>query len=203
MFADFFIHRPKFAFVIAIVIMIAGAISLNAIPVNQFPDITPPQVVVTTAYPGASAQVVEESVAAIIEAEINGVDDMLYMSSTSGNDGSYSLTVTFAVGTDPDMATVNVQNRVAQVNAKLPSDVSRQGVVTKKQSSSMLMVINFFSPDNSYDDVFQSNYVSINIQDQLSRISGVGSVSQFGAKDYGMRVWLDPGRLTEIGRAFG
>ncbi|WDE13400.1 efflux RND transporter permease subunit [Thalassomonas haliotis] len=198
MFSDFFISRPKFAFVIAIVIMIAGVISLNAIPVNQFPDITPPQVVVTTAYPGASAQVVEESVAAIIEAEVNGVDDMIYMSSTSGNDGSYSLTVTFAVGTDPDMATVNVQNRVAQVSAKLPNDVSRQGIVTKKQSSSMLMVVNFFSPDNSFDDVYQSNYVSINVQDQLSRINGVGSVSQFGAKDYGMRVWLDPDRLTAL-----
>ena len=198
MFSTFFIHRPKFAFVIAIVMMIAGAISLNAIPVNQFPDITPPQVTVTTSYPGASAQVVEESVASIIEAEINGVDDMLYMSSTSGNDGSYSLTVTFAVGTDPDMATVNVQNRVAQVNAKLPGDVTRQGIVTKKQSSSMLMVINFFSQDNSLDDVFQSNYVSINIQDQLARINGVGSVSQFGAKDYGMRVWLNPDRLTAL-----
>lgn len=198
MFSIFFINRPKFALVISIVIMIAGAIALNAIPVNQFPEITPPQVQVTTSYPGASAEVVEESVAAIIEAEVNGVEDMLYMSSTSGNDGSYSLTVTFAVGTDPDMATVNVQNRVTQANAKLPSEVTQQGVTTKKQSSSMLMVINLFSQDGSLDEVYLSNYASINIQDQLSRINGVGSVSQFGAKDYGMRVWLDPNRLTAL-----
>ncbi len=178
--------------------MIAGALAINAIPVNQFPEITPPQVQVSTSYPGASADVVEQSVAAIIEAEINGVENMLYMSSSSGNDGSYSLTVTFAVGTDPDIAAVNVQNRVAQATAKLPSEVTQQGVVTKKQSSSMLMVINIISSDKEHDDVYLSNYTSIYIQDALSRINGVGNVSQFGAKDYGMRVWLSPERLTAL-----
>ncbi|WP_111977547.1 efflux RND transporter permease subunit [Algibacillus agarilyticus] len=198
MFSLFFINRPKFAFVIAIVIMIAGALAIKAIPVNQFPDITPPQILVTTAYPGASADVVEQSVATIIEAQINGVENMLYMSSSSGNDGSYSLTITFAVGTDPDIAAVNVQNRVVQATAKLPAEVTQQGVVTKKQSSSMLMVINIISSDKNHDDVYLSNYTSIYIQDALSRINGVGNVSQFGAKDYGMRVWLSPERLTAL-----
>lgn len=198
MFSLFFIHRPKFALVISIVIVLAGAIALKAIPVTQFPDITPPQVQVTASYPGASAEVVEQSVAQIIEAQVNGVDDMLYMSSSAGNDGSYSLTITFAVGTDPDIATINVQNRVSQANASLPEEVRRQGVITRKQSSNMLLVINLQSSAPEADELFLSNYASINIQDQLSRISGVGSVSQFGAKDYGMRVWLDPDRLTAM-----
>ena len=198
MFSIFFINRPKFAFVIAIVIMIAGALAINAIPVNQFPEITPPQVQVTTAYPGASADVVEQSVASIIEAEVNGVENMLYMSSSNGNDGSYALTVTFKVGTNPDIAAVNVQNRVAQATAKLPAEVTQQGVTTKKQSSSMLMVINLISSDENHDDVYLSNYSSIYIQDAISRINGVGNVSQFGTKDYGMRVWLSPERLTAL-----
>lgn len=198
MFSLFFINRPKFAFVIAIIIMIAGALALNSIPVNQFPEITPPQVQVTTSYPGASADIVAQSVASIIEAEVNGVEDMLYMSSTNGNDGSYSLTITFKVGTDADIAAVNVQNRVAQATAKLPAEVTQQGVTTKKQSSSMLMVINLVSSDKDHDNVYLSNYSSIYIQDSLSRINGVGNVSQFGAKDYGMRVWLSPERLTAL-----
>ena len=178
--------------------MIAGAIAINAIAINQFPEITPPQVQVTTSYPGASAEVVAESVASVIEAEVNGVENMLYMSSSNGNDGSYALTITFAVGTDPDIATVNVQNRVAQATSKLPSEVTQQGVTTKKQSTSMLMVINLISSNDEHDDVYLSNYASIYIQDSLSRISGVGNVSQFGAKDYGMRVWLSPERLTAL-----
>lgn len=198
MFSLFFINRPKFAFVIAIIIMIAGGLAINSIAVNQFPEITPPQVQVTTSYPGASADVVAQSVASIIEAEVNGVEDMLYMSSSNGNDGSYSLTITFKVGTDADIAAVNVQNRVAQATAKLPAEVTQQGVTTKKQSSSMLMVINLISSDKDHDDVYLSNYSSIYIQDALSRINGVGNVSQFGAKDYGMRVWLSPDRLTAL-----
>jgi len=198
MFSLFFINRPKFAFVISIVIMIAGALAINSIAVNQFPEITPPQVQVTTSYPGASADVVSQSVASIIEAEVNGVENMLYMSSSNGNDGSYALTITFAVGTDPDIAAVNVQNRVAQATSKLPAEVTQQGVTTKKQSSSMLMVINLVSSNPEHDDVYLSNYSSIYIQDALSRISGVGNVSQFGAKDYGMRVWLSPERLTAL-----
>lgn len=198
MLSAFFIDRPKFAFVISIVITLAGIIAINSIPVSEYPEITPPQVQVTTSYPGASATVVQQSVAAPIEAQVNGVDDMIYMSSTSANDGSYSLTVTFAVGTDPDIAAVNVQNRVAVANAQLPQEVTRQGVVTRKQSSSMLLVINLVSPNDTHDELFLSNYASINIQDVLARISGVGSVSQFGALDYGMRVWLDPDRLSSL-----
>lgn len=198
MFSIFFINRPKFAFVIAIVILIAGILAINAIPVNQFPEITPPQVQVTAAYPGASADVVEQSVASIIEAEVNGVENMLYMSSSNGNDGSYILTVTFKVGTDPEIAAVNVQNRVAQATAKLPAEVIQQGVTTKKQSSSMLLVINLVSSNNDHNDVFLSNYSSIYIQDTISRINGVGNVNQLGAKDYGMRVWLSPDRLTAL-----
>ncbi|WP_417427785.1 efflux RND transporter permease subunit [Kiloniella sp.] len=199
MFSALFINRPKFALVISIVISLAGIIALNSIPVAEYPDITPPQVKVTTNYPGANATVVEQSVAAPIEAKVNGVDGMLYMSSTSSNDGSYDLTVTFAVGTDPDIAAVNVQNRVATANASLPAEVTRQGVITQKQSTSMLLVINMVSPDNTQDSLFLSNYASIYIQDSLARINGVGNVSQFGALDYGMRVWLNPDRLTAVG----
>ncbi len=198
MFSAFFINRPKFALVISIVISLAGLIALNALPIAEYPDIAPPQVKVSTSYPGANATVVEQSVASPIEAKVNGVENMLYMSSTSGNDGSYVLTITFAVGTDPDIAAVNVQNRVATANSSLPQDVIRQGVITQKQSTSMLLVVNLVSPDESKDSLFLSNYASINIQDALARINGVGSVSQFGALDYGMRIWLDPDKLTAL-----
>ena len=198
MFSAFFINRPKFALVISIVITLVGIISLQSLPIAEYPDIAPPQVKVTASYPGANANVVEQSVAAPIEAKVNGVDDMLYMSSTSSNDGSYALTVTFKVGTDPDIAAVNVQNRVATANSSLPQDVIRQGVITQKQSTSMLLLINLLSPDNSQDSLTLSNYSSIYIQDALARINGVGSVSQFGALDYGMRVWLNPDKLTAL-----
>ena len=199
MLSGFFIDRPKFALVISIVFLIAGAISINLIPVAEFPDITPPQVQVTTSYPGANATVVEQSVAAPIEAQVNGVDGMIYMSSTSSNSGNYELTVTFEVGTDPDIAAVNVQNRVTIANAQLPQEVRDEGVTTQKQSSNMLLVINLTSPEGSRDALFLSNYASIYMQDRLSRINGVGSVSQFGALDYGMRIWMDPERLTSLG----
>ena len=199
MLSGFFIHRPKFALVISIVFLIAGSIAINLIPVAEFPNITPPQVQVTTTYPGASADVVEQSVAAPIEAQVNGVDGMLYMSSRSSNNGSYELTVTFEVGTDPDIAAVNVQNRVTIANAQLPQEVRDQGVTTQKQSANMLLVINLSSPEGSKDALFLSNYASINMQDRLARINGVGSVSQFGALDYGMRIWMDPERLTSLG----
>ena len=199
MFSDFFISRPRFAFVVAIVITLAGAIALNALPIAEYPNITPPQVKVTANYSGANAEVVKQSIAIPIEEQVNGVDDMLYMSSSSGNDGSYELTVTFAVGTDPDTAAVNVQNRVAIATPKLPADVTRTGVVTKKQSSNMLLVVNVVSPDESRDAIFLSNYASINIEGSLSRLNGVGNVSQFGPLDYGMRVWMDPDRMTALG----
>ncbi len=196
MLSGFFIGRPRFAFVLSIVIALAGLIAIRSIPVAEFPEIAPPQVQVTTSYPGADAQVVQEAVAAPIEAEVNGVDGMLSMSSTSTNGGGYTLTVTFAVGTDPDIAAVNVQNRVAIAQARLPQEVVRQGIVTRKQSSNMLMVVNLTSPEGTHDGLFLSNYASIHVQDALSRINGVGNVAQFGALDYGMRVWLDPNRLA-------
>ena len=198
MLSGFFIGRPKFAFVISIVIVLAGLIAIRLIPVAEFPEIAPPQVQVTTTYPGADAQVVQEAVAAPIEAEVNGVDGMLYMSSTSSNGGGYTLTVTFAVGTDPELAAVNVQNRVAIARSRLPQDVIRQGIVTRKQSSNMLMVVNLTSPGGTRDGLFLSNYASIHLQDALARLNGVGNVGQFGALDYGMRVWLDPNRLAAL-----
>lgn len=199
MFSNFFIERPRFAFVISIVIVLAGLIALYALPVAQYPEITPPQVQVTASYPGASAEVVEATVAQPIEAQVNGVEDMLYMSSTSSNNGTYTLTVTFQVGTDADLAAVNVQNRVALATPQLPEEVTRQGVSVKKQSTSMLMVISMLSPEDTYDKLFLSNYASINVIDTLARVPGVGGVSIFGAQDYGMRIWLNPDRMASLG----
>lgn len=198
MFSIFFINRPKFALVISIVLMIAGGLAILTLPVAQFPDITPPKVQVKASYPGANAEVVEQAVATPIEAQVNGVDNMLYMSSTSSNDGGYTLDITFSVGTDPDQAAINVQNRVALAESSLPQEVVRQGVTTKKQATNMLLVINLFSPEGSYDELFLSNYASLNVQDALARINGVGSASQFSPMNYGMRVWLDPDRLKAL-----
>lgn len=203
MFSQFFIDRPKFALVISIVIMLAGGLALQILPIAQYPEITPPQVQVSAFYPGANAEVIESSVAAPIEEQVNGVDDMIYMSSQSNNDGSYSLTVTFAVGTDPDQAAINVQNRVALVQSRLPEAVTRQGITTQKQASNMLMIVNLTSPNETHDALFISNYASIYVQDALTRINGVGGASQFGAKDYSMRVWVDPERLMALGLTTG
>lgn len=203
MFSAFFIDRPKFALVISIVILLAGGIAISLIPVAEFPEIAPPQVSVSTSYPGANASGVEQSVAGPVEEQVNGVDGMSYMSSTSSSDGSYQLNVTFEVGTDPDIAAVNVQNRVAVANARLPQDVTRQGVTTRKRSPNMLLIINLVSPQGSRDSLFLSNYASIHLENVLARIPGVGEVSQFGAQDYGMRVWLDPDRLTALGLTAG
>ncbi|MCP4380862.1 MAG: multidrug efflux RND transporter permease subunit [Hyphomicrobiales bacterium] len=199
MFSAFFIDRPKFAFVIAIVMVLAGTLSMSLLPISEYPELTPPQIQVAATYPGASAEVVEETVAAVIEAEVNGVEGMTYMSSKSSNDGSYSLTVTFDVGTDSDQAQVNVQNRVSATTARLPEEVNRQGVNVSQQSSSILLVLSVFSPEESYDDVFLSNYTSINIRDTLSRVPGVSDVSLLGERDYGMRIWLQPDRLSSLG----
>ncbi|MBN2291913.1 MAG: multidrug efflux RND transporter permease subunit [Pirellulales bacterium] len=199
MFSRFFINRPIFACVISIVIMLIGGITIGFLPVEQTPDITPPTVSVSTTYPGASADVVAETVATPIEEQINGVEDMIYMSSKCTNDGKYDLTVTFAVGTDIDMATVLVQNRVAIAQPKLPEEVKREGVKTEKRSTSMVLMVNLISPDNSYPELELSNYISINIKDVLARVPGVGKVEVMGAKDYGMRIWLNPNKLKARG----
>ncbi|MEH6551233.1 MAG: multidrug efflux RND transporter permease subunit [Pseudomonadales bacterium] len=196
MFSQFFISRPKFAFVISIVITLSGLLALPLLPVAQFPEIAPPTVQVSAVYPGANAEVVRDSVAIVLEAEINGVEDMIYMSSKSSGDGSYSLTVTFAVGTDADMAQVKVQNRVTQASPKLPEEVKRLGVSVAKRSTNMLMVVNLLSPKNTFDRLFMSNYASINVRDRLSRIPGVSQASILGDMSYGMRVWLDPDRMA-------
>ncbi|MFO7712814.1 efflux RND transporter permease subunit [Desulfosarcina sp.] len=192
MFSRFFIQRPIFASVISIVIVIAGMVTLGNLPVAQYPEITPPTVQVSATYPGANARVLSETVAAPIEQEVNGVEGMIYMSGTCSNNGVYSLTVTFNVGTDMDMATVLVQNRVAIALPKLPEEVKRIGVTTKKKSTSMVMMIALTSPDNSLDDLFLSNFATLRIKDELSRIPGVSEVFTFGAGDYSMRIWLDP-----------
>lgn len=199
MFSQFFIHRPKFAFVISIVITLVGLLALNALPIAQFPQITPPTVQVTAVYPGANAEVVEETVAAPLEAEINGVEDMIYLSSKSANDGSMSITVTFDVGTDADLAAVNVQNRVAAATSRLPEEVVRQGVTTRKTSTDMVLVINLSSPGGTYDGLFLSNYAAINVRDALSRVPGVAEASILGELSYSMRIWLDPQRMASFG----
>jgi len=186
--SNFFISRPKFAMVISLVIVLAGAITITQLPIAMYPDITPPQVQISAFYPGASAEVIEATVAAPIEQQINGVEDMIYMSSTSSNSGSYQLSVSFKVGTDPDIAAVNVQNRVALATPQLPSEVVQRGVSVRKSSSSMLMVVNLYSPKGTYDDVFLGNYAGIYLKDELSRVPGVGDVNIFTARDYGMRI---------------
>ena len=194
-----FIDRPRMSIVIAIVMSIAGLISLLGIPLAQYPDIVPPQVKVTANYPGASAEVVEATVGQVIESQVNGVDKMIYMRSVSGNDGSYSLTVSFELGTDPDINTVNVSNRVQLAMAQLPQEVQRAGVSVKKVSAALLYVISIYSPDRSRDALYLSNYATINILDELRRTAGVGDANLFGPQDYSMRVWISTDRLTGLG----
>ena len=199
MFSKFFIERPILSNVIAIVIIILGAVSILVLPVAQYPNVTPPTVQVTTRYPGASAQTVIDTVALPIEQQVNGVQGMLYMQSTSASDGSYTLTVTFAIGTDPDMAQILVQNRVSAALASLPTAVQAQGVVTQKKSTSILQIVALSSPKGQLDSLYLSNYATINLVDELSRLPGVGNVNVFGAGQYSMRVWLNPNQLQARG----
>lgn len=199
MFSHFFIERPRFAFVISIVIVIAGLVSIPQLPVSLYPEISPPTVQVTASYPGASATVLESTVAAPIEEQVNGVENMIYMSSKSTDSGVYTLDITFEIGTDADMAAVNVQNRISLATPKLPEDVTRSGVSVKKQAPEFLQIISFSSPNSTYDQLFLSNFISLNVKDVLARVPGVSNVSIFGALDYSIRIWLNPDRMVNLG----
>lgn len=193
MLSRFFIHRPNFAIVIAVVITLAGLLALSVIAVSQYPNITPPTVTVSATYPGASAETIAKTVGQPIEEQVNGVPGELYMQSTSSSSGSYNLTITFDIGTDPNIDQVNVQNRVQLAQAQLPTEVQQEGLTIRASSANFVLAVNLYSPDNKYDQVFISNYVYMHVQPQIARISGVGNTSIFGEREYAMRVWLNPG----------
>ena len=196
--SHFFIARPIFAAVLSLFITIVGVIAYGSLAVTQFPEIVPPTITVNASYPGASAQTVSDTVAAVIEQEVNGVDGMIYMYSNSTSDGSMSLTVTFDIGTDIDKAQVLVQNRVAGAEPRLPDEVRRSGVTTRKNNPDQLLAVHLVSPDGTYDQVYISNYAFLKVRDVLARIEGVGSVNLFGAREYAMRIWLDPERIAGL-----
>ena len=199
MISRFFIDRPIFASVVSAFIVIAGLAAIRALPVTAYPDILPPEVEVTAFYPGANSATVAETVAAPLEQQINGVEGMLYLRSASAGNGSLSITVTFAIGTDPDLATINVDNRVQAAVPTLPEEVRRQGVAVRKRSSTILQIATIDSTDPRHDQIFVSNYASLNVIDELRRIPGVGDAQNFGAKDYSIRVWMRPDRMAQLG----
>src|ERR1700750_2886966 len=199
MISKFFIERPALSNVIAILMLTIGAVALDNLAIAQYPAVVPPTVQVTTRYPGASAKTLVDTVALPIEQQVNGVEDMLYMQSYSGADGTYTLTVTFKIGTDLNFAQVLVQNRVSSALSQLPQSVQNQGVTVQKKSTSILLFVTLTSPDARFDSLYLSNYATINLKDALSRLPGVGNVTVFGAGQYSMRVWLDPNKLQVRG----
>src|SRR3954463_11474563 len=196
MFARVFIDRPVLAWALSIVIVLFGVAALFRLPIAQYPEIAPPTVTVSCNYPGANAVVVSNTIAAPIEQQVNGVEGMLYMSSASNNDGSYALTVTFALGTDLNMAQVLVQNRVSQAMPLLPEEVQRQGVLVRKRTPDILLVVNIFSPDDSRNQLYLSNFATIQVRDEVARIDGVGDVFVFGQQDLKKEGWLGPDKLA-------
>src|SRR2546421_4340854 len=195
----FFIDRPIFASVLSIVFIILGGVSFIRLPIAQYPEIVPPIINVSGQYPGANAEVVATTVIAPIEEQINGVENMIYMSSNSTADGRFSIAVTFDLGTNLDIAQVQAQNRVAIAQPRLPADVRNIGVTVTKASPDLMMVVHLYSPDKSRDSLFISNYATLEVKDPLTRIDGVGSITAFGSRDYSMRIWLDPERLQSLG----
>src|SRR5262249_51227396 len=198
MISRFFVDRPIFATVISVVIVLAGAVAVFSLPVAQYPEVTPPTVQVTALYPGANALTVRDTVAAPIEEQVSGVEGLMYMSSRCTNDGYYTLTVTFKLGTDSDMAQVLVQNRVSLAIPVIPALVQNEGITVKKMSPNTLMIVNLISPDGRYDDLFLTNYATIDVRDELGRLPGVAGVSSRGQRDYSLRAWVDPDKLTAL-----
>ena len=197
--AKFFINRPIVAIVIAILTVIAGVLAMTKLPIAQLPDIVPPQVTVSAVYTGADALTIEQSVATPLEQQMNGVDNMLYMMSTNANDGTMTLKVTYDIGTNVDIDQVNTQNRVSQASPNLPTSVNQYGLTVKKQMGLPLLVLSLYSPKGEFDGRFLGNYATININDTLLRVPGVGQVTNFGAADYAMRIWVKPDQLTKLG----
>jgi multidrug efflux pump subunit AcrB len=197
------VNQPILAMVLSIVLLIVGTIAYQTLPVAEYPEVVPPTVVVSAQYPGASAQTISDTVAAPIEQQINGVEDMLYIYSQATSNGQLTITVTFKLGTDLDKAQVLVQNRVAIAQPQLPEEVQRNGVVTRKNSPDILLVVFMLSPDNTFDQLYISNYALLQVRDQLLRLDGIGDVQIFGARDYSMRLWLDPDKISNLGMTAG
>ena len=205
MLARFFVDRPVFATVISVVIVLAGLVAMFTLPIAQYPDVTPPTVLVTASYPGANAETVRDTVAAPIEEQVSGVEGMMYMSSRSTNDGAYNLVITFKLGMDSDMAQVLVQNRVSLALPVIPALVQNEGITIKKQSPNTLMIVNLVSPKDPkdhksrYDSLFLSNYATIYVKDELGRVPGVSGITYMGERDYSLRVWLNPDKMAALG----
>src|SRR5688572_778964 len=199
----FFINRPVFAGVLSLLIFIVGALSLSRLPVSEYPEVAPPSIIVTANYPGGNPRTIAETVASPLEQSINGIENMLYMSSQSTSNGVMTLTVTFKLGTDVDKAQMQVQNRVAQALPKLPEEVRRFGVTTVKSSPDLTMVVHLHSPNDRYDELYLRNYANLHVKDELARLPGVGQVMVFGGGDYAMRIWLDPDKVAARGLTAG